>query len=473
VSGSKPSEAVVRITWANPAHLFCLFSLVVGSALVAINPPLRGPDESAHFVRIYSIGEGELIPGNPDALGRRGVMLPSDLYRDFSFFEVERAQQAESRKGIRTLFEDFWKQREAAERAASGLPDPQHQPYGGSEAYSLAPYLPYIPVAISSQKLSLSFLSSFYALRLSGLLILTALTAYAIAIVPNVKWAFFSISMLPSALYGRCVLSADGLALTATLVLAALCLRAAGSKATDRPALRSFWMTVSVLTKPAQAAFVLLEGVTDTLSGHLRHSVRAALIVLPGLALTVLWLILGSADVASWRFQGHGESARDFDIAWKMRFLFEHPLHFPTILLTSLDQSIELGRQLIGVMGWLDTPLLRPMYPALALLMVLAFLHPLDREKPNRRIAFWSAATVLAYITAIFLIFFLAFTPTGSDRILGVQGRYFVVVLPSVALLIASLIPRQIPAYLPRAGAILGACIGSLALIEAIVRVNW
>src|ERR1700731_2409758 len=56
------SHVITSIT-AQPATIFfVLFSLVLGSAIAFIVPPLRGPDEIAHFVRIYSYVNGELLP---------------------------------------------------------------------------------------------------------------------------------------------------------------------------------------------------------------------------------------------------------------------------------------------------------------------------------------------------------------------------------------------------------------------------
>jgi hypothetical protein len=45
-----------------PASIFVLLSLAFGSIIIVANPPLRGPDEIAHFLRIYSYARGELVP---------------------------------------------------------------------------------------------------------------------------------------------------------------------------------------------------------------------------------------------------------------------------------------------------------------------------------------------------------------------------------------------------------------------------
>src|SRR5438067_13679113 len=45
-----------------PALVFVLLSFAFGSAISIVVPPLRGPDEIAHFLRIYSYTLGELLP---------------------------------------------------------------------------------------------------------------------------------------------------------------------------------------------------------------------------------------------------------------------------------------------------------------------------------------------------------------------------------------------------------------------------
>jgi Predicted membrane protein (DUF2142) len=63
-------------------------------------------------------------------------------------------------------------------------------------------------------------------LRLTGLIVASAMIAYAIALTPFLKWAFVCVAMLPTAIYQRAVISIDGIVLGATLLVVALCLAA-------------------------------------------------------------------------------------------------------------------------------------------------------------------------------------------------------------------------------------------------------
>src|SRR5688500_16735403 len=79
-----------RRTWGwlsrHPASFFCVASLVLGAALVAAAPPLRGPDESAHFLRAYGVGSGHVLASAADQEGRKGVHLPAPFAAQFQVF---------------------------------------------------------------------------------------------------------------------------------------------------------------------------------------------------------------------------------------------------------------------------------------------------------------------------------------------------------------------------------------------------
>src|SRR3982075_2173929 len=138
-------------------------------------------------------------------------------------------------------------------------------------------------------------------MRFLGLVASTAVTAYATAITPTLQWAFVLIAMLPVSLYNRVVLSADGAALSYALVITALCLRAAWNRSDGRVWERSLWMTVCVLAKQPQIVFVLLELMSGRLRELLGRWKSIAIVVLPGVILSPLWVVGVSADVAAWR----------------------------------------------------------------------------------------------------------------------------------------------------------------------------
>ena len=148
-------------------------------------------------------------------------------------------------------------------------------PYAGSEGYSPVAYLPQATAAVIARALDLDFLPTLYLMRFAGLAALTALVAFAIALAPQLGWALLAIAMLPAALYGRSVISADGSTLAAAMVVTALWLRALLAPELHRPGRQAFWLTLGALTKPTNLAFVLLELSPPAGTGTTPASARA------------------------------------------------------------------------------------------------------------------------------------------------------------------------------------------------------
>jgi uncharacterized membrane protein len=461
--------------WSAPVVIFIVLSALFGTVALIVNPPLRGPDETAHFLRVFGITEGDLVPSVGDEQGRRGIFVPAPLHDDLSFFERARYQVWSQESRYRAVADDYLRLK------ATRAPDDERKGlfmlYQGSEAYSPAPYLAYIVAAGVGRAAGLDFLGLFYLMRVVGFVAMTAVAAYAIAIVPHLKWTFLLIAMVPSALYGRTVIGADGAALSFTLVVTAFCLRS-----TDRPGREAVWervafMTLCVLSKPPQVAWLALEFMVRPWR-QLPHQWRVvALVALPGLVLTALWVVAVSADVGAWRVaQGTDTPAQSFEPARKFALLFADPLLFPKGMIASLGawEVHNLWRQLIGVLGWLDTGLREWVYPVVSAGLVASFFAPLPLERALRyRIATACGLGVAGYIILVYLVFYLTWTPVDAPEIWGVQGRYFVVVLAPLALCVSAIVNRGPSPGMQSALAVGCATLSGAAVIEALVRVNW
>jgi len=216
----------------HPAVLFVLISILAGALLIAITPPLRGPDEAQHFLRAYGLTQGDVVPNTRDAQGHKGLYIPAGIERELNFFENKRF--AYSTHGF-SYWTVFAAHAQEAQPISPGDDMPVFVLYRGAEGYSPIPYLPYAAAIAIGRAAHLDFLAMLYLTRAFGLLAVTAVSALAIAIVPRLGWAFLVIALLPSSLYSRAVISADGPSLACAMMAVALMLRGVLSPAADRP----------------------------------------------------------------------------------------------------------------------------------------------------------------------------------------------------------------------------------------------
>ena len=477
IEGSRraPSYIWARIA-AQPATVFVFLSLAFGSLIIFVLPPLRGPDEISHFLRIYSYARGELLPV-AEVDGRKGIYVERKLYDQLLFFRSAGEWFATSggedvRYGrIMALY-----------RGSAGIIDDEPDqaasfaPFAGTEGYHPTAYIPYIAAAAVGRLLGLDFPDLLLLMRLFGLAAFTAAAAYAVAVSPVLKWAFVLIAMLPVSLYNRSVLSADGAALCSAMVITALCLSGASKVTAGRVWERSLWMTLCALSKQPQIVFVLLEFMVSRPKELSRRWSSIAIVVLPCLILSPLWVVAVSADVAAWRLQMEGyHPPEHFDPLWKLVYMWENPYHFPLATWTALtDWGDRLWPELIGILGWQDI-LLRPwIYVVLTVCLMLVPLQRLQLEGASRaRVALMTGLGVLGYVAVVYLIFFLTYTPLDVDHVRGVQGRYFVIALPVAAIFVAAVINRELPEGMPAAIATAGSMIAGIATVEALLQAHW
>jgi uncharacterized membrane protein len=461
-----------RLLAAGPNSAFILSSLLFGLLTVAAVPPLRGPDETAHFLRAYGVAGGDLVPSILDAHGRKGIWLPARVYADFDYFEGVRVVEKNAGwAGYGPVFRKYFD----GVRAPMG-PQPTFVPYAGSEGYSPVAYLPQATAAAIAAALDLGFLATLYLMRLASLLVTTVLIALAIALLPQLGWALFAIAMLPAATYGRSVISADAMALGTALVATTLWLRGMLFPPVQRRAQLALWLMMTTLTKPTNLVFVLL-GLKTPLELSARSWLLVVATILPAIVASLLWSFVSGADVAPWRMvEITGQVPAAFDPAAKISYLLDHPWHFPAAVFASLDANAlgELWRQAIGVLGLFDTVLQPWVYPMVSALVLGTFFVSLPMTPAARRqVSILAGATTLAYVAAVYFVCYLAFTPIEAPSIWGVQGRYFIPIFSLLAGVVAALVTRSADERLTRAMAISAAVLSGTASLEAILRVDW
>jgi uncharacterized membrane protein len=457
---------------SRPALVFVLLSLAFGSAISVAVPPLRGPDEIAHFLRIYSYARGGLLPVS-EVDGRKGIFIDRELYTQLSFFKDAGERFARNREqGLR--YGEILKEYPHPGGTLQEEQATNFMPFAGTEGYHPVAYAPYVLAAAIGNLLGLHFPNLLLLMRVFGLITFTAVAAYAIKLTPILKWAFVLIAMLPVAIYNRSVLSADGAALAYALVITALCFSAVQRR--GRVWERSLWMTLCALSKQPQIVFVALELMACRMTQLRRRWSSLALVVVPSFILSPLWVVAVSADIAAWRL-GEAETypREQFDPLWKLAYMWEHPLHFPLAVWTTVTVwGDRLWPELIGILGWQDVLLPPWTYFLLTVALLLVPLQKLNLDGAERaRIAVITGLAVLGYVVTVYLIFFLTYTPVEFDHVRGVQGRYFVIALPMAAIFFAATANLALPRGVLVAAAITGSLLSGITSFTALLGAHW
>ena len=169
-SAADGARTALSHIWAQiriqPTTAFVVFSLLFGLSVIFVMPPLRGPDEIAHFLRIYSYTRGELLPA-AEIDGQKGIFVDSHLHNELHFFKGAGEWFAAARdEGVR-YGQIMAVHRNFVTATNDELDEaPVFMPFAGTEGYHPVAYIPYIIAGAIGRALGLEFPDLLLLMRL-------------------------------------------------------------------------------------------------------------------------------------------------------------------------------------------------------------------------------------------------------------------------------------------------------------------
>ncbi len=387
-----------------------LIVLTFGIPMILLIPPGAGYDEEDHLVRVWELSTFSFIPGQIPA---QEMKYPK-IFRDLAY-----RQQAD----VGTIDSDFWQR-------YAGVSLYEHG-YVSREINTKSVYSPalLLPQAIAMRyfglKANLPALPLFYVCRFASLLSYLILVWLAIRWMPFGKWILLVLAVSPMALFQAATISADAISNGIGFLFIAGCLGTAESKEIGWKECRNLILLIFLLflAKLNLAPLILLPYLLMPPSRFTKRGTYPCL-----LATTAVLFIV---EVAGWNMIASlnldSVLANKANPTAQLRYILGHPLIF---LQTIIKDPITNG--LVYFQGWINgygyyywTP---PQVVSLFFLLSLGSVIFIDSAlyQVNRK---FHIVFFLVFVTgclATIVSLYVSFTPVGADKVLGVQGRYFI-----------------------------------------------
>ncbi|MBF9196439.1 DUF2142 domain-containing protein [Microvirga terrestris] len=420
--------------------------------LVFFRQPLGNPDELSHVARAYQISRGVLLTEEASpGLHPKGMV-------DKAWFQL--GSQVSRRR-----FENL----------QTSLPIFKRYDWAGTEElkrFNSSVYFPaaFIPQAIGlkiAQKLHLHLVQSLQLASLLNAVVSLLVIALAIHLAAGGKYIIALVGALPMTLHQIASASPDGLIAAGALLMCSLTISALIRSKVSRSTLVGVVIlgAITAATKlpyaaVAVAALIALWWVEPRSA---KVNIRYVIACMAMITIPLIWTMISNASAVK-----HSMVIQTTP-SDQLAFLLSHPLEIPGIAFSTLYRlSYAYLKQMIGVLGWLDAPLPQGVY----LILYFGLATTLAMEglslKPLLR---WTFLVGLAASAAmIFVSLYLIWTPLGSlGPIEGVQGRYFLPLLPFLVFLV----PK--PKHLASEGlkiSVFTICglVGGLATVATIIK---
>ncbi len=429
-----PKVNITKLSkWAaglDPARFFLAVALPLGILLCVLTPPFMVADEQAHFFRAYQISEGGFMPQRID--NGVGGHLPKSLV-DSSIVLIGKLPGEPGEKASKTLIAaEFSRPHNAADRTDIHF-----------ENTALYSPLAYAPTSLGigiARVFDASPVAMLYVGRLFTVLAWIGLTFLAIRLIPIVRWAFMVIAVAPMALFQAASVSADGLTVGLCFLTVAwfvrLCMQQRAVTKKQWAVTLGVVLAIGCMKQPyALLGLLYLALPAKQFAGQVVRlqwlvSVVAALVATAG-----SWYLVSK----SFFMQSPFLLDRVLQPDQQLGFMLEHPLRFiKAVVLTHVTSSGDGNiNELVGVFGWLDAPL--PLWAVLIYLAVVVIAVGLaNKERLLLRFQRWVlVGLAAAAFLAIDVLLYLYWNALGSGLIMGIQGRYYLMLMPLLIVAIA------------------------------------
>lgn len=412
--------------------IFLVLLVFQGMLYMAVFLPMTVPDEIYHFFQSYLYSNALMfVPSDPGSVAMRGsdatflevisTTLSGEYYpkvaEEFSFFADDNALSST------TLF--------SSDRFDMGSNPPQ------------AKILSALGITIG-RVLGLGAVPVYYLGRLFNFAGFVALAYFAVRFTPVGKRIFMVASCLPMTLHVTASYSYDACTIGLAFLFTVLCLRGIYSKSKMTTKLKVAIIVFAVLLAPNKALYSVLTLLVFLIpqsrfkSKGESWAFKFGVLLLACAAVLLMRLptlldLTGVAGGGSEPFEKGGQTG----VLYTLSDILSDPFGFASMFLRTLNQMGDwwIGTLVGRSLAWFQFS--APWYVALSFLLVLLLAIPRPVESDVDITSVQKAVFVCVFAIGAFLVIlsmYFAFTFNTEAVIDGVQGRYFLPLLPVLLL---------------------------------------
>ncbi|MBQ9211013.1 MAG: DUF2142 domain-containing protein [Clostridia bacterium] len=389
-------------------------AIMLGILFMFAITPNAGPDESSHFDDSYGVSNYLLF--QPNKAEGNALEFDVDGQWEANFNSPTKYAQI-----VQRLFEP----RGADETKINWVPT--------SFSYPLM-FLPQALGLAVGRLLRVNPLWLYYLGRFFNLLFYALCVYLAVRAVPRKKELFFGIGLLPMAIHQAASYSYDAFTNGLALLWTALALRTIWRETPMEKKEYLSLILVGAVMAPSKVVYIILAGLLFLIPK--KRFVRWNKPFSIGVMILTMAVILAAFWIPSAR-SGSAVLKSGSDV-YTLETILRDPIHILRILFYSAEENLlewlaeATGFVFCGYSLWIDV------YLPVAYLLLLVVLSQKKVSEPELGSQPWNRAMLLLIICGgivlLEMVEVLIWTPVGANRVFGIQGRYFIPLMPVIFL---------------------------------------
>ncbi len=398
----------LTISFLIPISIFYLFFML----------PTYVPDENAHIWKAYEISTGKWVTKIEED-GTANSYVP-EFFEKNQVYTIGNYRNLEKIKQEKTDYQNLT----LVDSPAKAYPTVLY--CFSSIGFALA------------RTFHLNGVFAIYLARICNTIVFLLFSYYSIKIIPFGKKVLVTLFFLPMTLQQCTSISADSLMNSVSFFYIAytLSIIMENKKLTLKRML--LFGIMSVLLAVSKIAYCPLVGIVFLFISMKNSNKRTKGIFIS--TVLVLSAILAVGYYAFMQQYPAAESAKVYmeanhvEPSEQIQHILKNPTSMIPVFIESINQDGYLRSMLGSHLGWLNIEISSSYITLFLVFLVLApFMEKNEMElKKSHKI--WLLFLALATYWLVFLALYITWTPVGNVRALGVQGRYFLPIVPFVFL---------------------------------------
>lgn len=396
----------------NIATCFVVISIVLGGICLIVSPIGQVPDEYMHFERAYSLATGHIWGEATN--GTIGNYLPIELIKvsqmegDGVCFPDEQMYLSSYKKLSREKISKeliFYNQ-------------------ANTLVYPIFSYLPQSIGILIGRLMNFDILKLFFLGRIGNFSAYVLIVYAAINIVnKRYKNILLCVGLLPMSIYLATSMSTDAIVNSLVLLYLAMIFNDNDSEE-DRKYTFSRYIIGSIICmcKFTYLPIIFVHWIKDK-DHYKRGIVFDVLIIL----IIILWNLNALINIPTMNPIDTNVSTVE-----QVKYILTNPMDYICILLKDFHNNFYVRIYQLNTVGWL-THTMNLLIP-FTLVQMMIFTFSREEVEPNHsmsvlQIVIFSLAIIGSMILVVTALY-LSWTPVRNQEILGVQGRYFIPIIP-------------------------------------------
>ncbi len=402
---------------------------IIAILFIMAMPIFRSHDEDAHWLRIYDISLGNFLTST-----EKGYIFQEGS-NNYPAAELPRSVSTILDKSYdgSTTKEIFDVRLDENDIVIYAMPT--------TAIYSPTQYFPQALGVVLARQITDRPIIMAYAARMMNIVFSFTALYFAMKLMPFGKKILFVIMSIPIALEGFSSLSPDGMTISLSFLFIAYVLHLSYEKKEEKLTWKQgiILTVLGVLLALCKIVYLPLIGLMLLLPKtkfNSRKSQVLTIIFMVGIAIlaNLTWLSISTSYLAEYK------EGRPVD---QLENLLSNPIEYLEMLVYSIDLygAKYFLSMYGGEVGLNEYVILNTIIPFLffVLSIISAFTSKENRPQFTKFQNIIILLIVLAIVGLIFTSLYLQWTKTDSESIMGIQGRYFLPILPLALILLGNL----------------------------------